>query len=244
MTLDRVNLDVHERERWVVLGPNGCGKTTLLRLLSLHLHPSRGDVWVNGALLGTFDVRTTRKRLSYVSASFATELRPALTAHEAVMTAAHGALETWWHEYTDHDRARADSCLADMGVARLSGAPLSTLSSGELQRVLIARALMCDPVALLFDEPTARLDLGGRELVVALLDDFARTRPLLPMVTVTHHVDEIPVSATHCAMMRDGRVVAAGPVDESLTSDTLSECFAMTLRLETRANGRRVAYAP
>lgn len=242
-TLDRVTLEIHDGERWVILGPNGCGKTTLLRLMSLHLHPSSGDVSVNGELLGTFDVRRVRTRLAHVSASFATELRPALTAHDAVMTAAHGALETWWHEYTDDHRAKATSCLDAMGIAHLAASPLSALSSGELQRVLIARALMCDPMALLFDEPTARLDLGGREHVVGILDGFARSHPRLPMITVTHHVDEIPVTTTHCALMRHGRIVSAGHVDDSLTSGALSDCFGMRLRLERRPNGRRTAYA-
>ena len=242
-TLDDVTLDVCGGERWVILGPNGCGKTTLLRLMSLYLHPSSGDVSVNGDALGTFDVRQVRPRLAYVSASFATELRPALTAHEAVITAAHGALETWWHHYTDDDHARARACLAHMNVAHLADSSLSVLSSGELQRVLIARALMCDPLALLFDEPTARLDLGGREHVVGILDDFARTNPQLPMITVTHHVDEIPTSTTHCALMHNGRIVSAGPIDSSLTAETLTACFGMSLHLEVRPSGRRTAWA-
>lgn len=243
MVLDSVSITVHDGDRWVVLGPNGCGKTTLLRVMSLYLHPSRGEVCVGGAPLGTFDVRSVRARLAYVSASFATELRPALTAHEVVVTAVHGALETWWHDYGDPDHERADGCLAAMGIAHLSGSTLSTMSSGEVQRVLIARALMCDPLALLFDEPTARLDLGGREQVVGILDDVARSHRNVPTVTVTHHVDEIPVSTTHCALMRDGRIIAAGPVDETLTAVSLSECFGMDLVLEHRANGRRTAHA-
>lgn len=243
ITLDSVSLDVHHGERWVILGSNGCGKTTLLRLLSLYLHPSSGDVLINGEALGTFNVRNVRPRLAYVSASFATELRPALTSHEAVMTAAYGALETWWHDYTDSDHARATSCLARMEVDHLTASPLSDLSSGELQRVLIARALMCDPLALLFDEPTARLDLGGREHVVGILDDFARSHQHLPMITVTHHVDEIPVTTTHCALMKNGRIIAAGLIDDTLTDANLSECFDMPLRIEYRPNGRRTAYA-
>ena len=242
-TLDAVTLEVHDGERWVVLGPNGCGKTTLLRLLSLYLHPSSGDVSVNGSSLGTFDIRQVRPRLAYVSASFATELRPQLKARDAVVTAAHGALETWWHRYSDDDHTRANECLDRMGVVHLADSPLSVLSSGELQRVLIARALMCNPLALLFDEPTARLDLGGREHVVGILDEFARSNPRLPMVTVTHHVDEIPVTTTHCALMRQGSVVVAGPVHDTLTADALSDCFGMALHLETRPNGRRTAHA-
>lgn len=241
--LNRATITIHEGERWAILGPNGCGKTTLLRVLALYLHPSSGEVLVNNQRLGTFDVRSVRTRLAYVAASFATELRPALTAHEVVVTAAHGALETWWHEYSDEHHARADACLADMGISHLADSSLSTLSSGEVQRVLIARALMCDPIALLFDEPTARLDLGGREQVVGILDEFAHSHPQLPTVTVTHHVDEIPVTTTHCALMREGQIIAAGLIDDILTAESLSTCFDMKLKMEMRPNGRRVAYS-
>jgi iron complex transport system ATP-binding protein len=103
---------------------------------------------------------------------------------------------------------------------------------------------MCDPIAILLDEPTARLDLGGREQVVRILDEFAHTNPQLPSVTVTHHVDEIPTSTTHCALMRDARVLVAGPIEETLTSQNLSTCFGTPLALEQRPSGRWTAYAP
>jgi iron complex transport system ATP-binding protein len=243
-TVDNVSLSVNESDRWVVLGPNGCGKTTLLKILSLYLHPSSGDISVNGQRLGDFDIRPVRRRLAYVSASLATELRPALTSHEVVMSAMYGALEVWWNDYTPADHARAHECLSQLNVAHLAHSPISLISSGELQRVLLARALMCDPIAILLDEPTARLDLGGREQVVRILDEFAHTNPQLPSVTVTHHVDEIPTSTTHCALMRDAQVLVAGPIEETLTSQNLSTCFGTPLALEQRPSGRWTAYAP
>jgi iron complex transport system ATP-binding protein len=243
-TVNAVSLSVNTSDRWVVLGPNGCGKTTLLKILSLYLHPSSGDIAVNGQTLGNFDIRPVRPRLAYVSASLATELRPALTSHEVVMSARYGALEVWWNDYSPDDHARAHECLAQLGVSHLAESPISLISSGELQRVLLARALMCDPIAILLDEPTARLDLGGREQVVRILDEFAQTNPQLPSVTVTHHVDEIPTSTTHCALMRDGSIVNAGPIRSTLTSQNLSECFGTPLALEQRPSGRWTAYAP
>ena len=243
-TVADVSLAVHQSDRWVLLGPNGCGKTTMLKILSLYLHPSSGDVAINGQKLGEFDIRPVRRRLAYVSASLATELRPALTAHDVVLSALYGALEVWWNDYSSDDHSRADECLDRMNVAHMSQMPISLVSSGELQRVLLARALMCDPIALLLDEPTARLDLGGREHVVRILDDFARAHPLLPSVTVTHHVDEIPPTTTHCALMRDGRIVTSGEIESTLTSESLSECFHTPLTVERRANGRLFAHAP
>ena len=241
--IDGIDLRVESGQHWVVLGPNGCGKTTLLRTLSLSLHPSRGTVAVTGHELGTFDVRTLRPRIAYVSASLAAELRPALTALETVMTAKNGALEPWWHEYTDADRARAAGCLDRMGVAALASRPLGSLSSGEQQRVLLARALMNDPVVVLLDEPSARLDLGGREELVRTLDGFARDNPSLPTVIVTHHVDEIPLSTTHVLLMREGRPVGMGALDTVLDAEGLARCFGMDLVVERRPNGRFTAWA-
>ena len=241
--VDGVTLRVNAGERWVVLGPNGCGKTTLLKVLSLYLHPSHGDIAVLGRSLGTFDVRPVRSRIAYASASLATELRPALTALEVVMTAKNGALETWWHEYDDADRLRARDCLQRMSVGPLENRAFGALSSGEQQRVLLARSLMNDPVCLLLDEPSARLDLGGREHLVRILDRFAGDNPMFPSVIVTHHVDEIPVSTTHAMLMRQGRAVAAGPLPGVLTSRNLSECFGMDLDVSRRGNGRFTAFA-
>jgi iron complex transport system ATP-binding protein len=212
--------------------------------MSLYLHPSKGDVRINGHALGTFDIRPVRPRLAYVSASLASELRPALTALEIVMSAKNGALEVWWHEYDEADKHKARECLARMGVAQHANTPLGALSSGEQQRVLLSRALMTDPIAILLDEPSARLDLGGREQLVQILDEFSRENQTLPSVVVTHHVDEIPASTTHCALMRDGVLIASGPLNETLTSEILTATFGMNLVIERRPNGRLGAYAP
>ena len=238
-----VSMRVHEGQRWVILGPNGCGKTTLLKVMSLYLHPSRGDIAVLGRSLGTFDIRPVRPRIAYASASLGGDLRPALASLEVVMTAKNGALETWWHEYDDADRQRALECLGRMGVQDHAGRPIGSLSSGEQQRVLLARSLMTDPFCLLLDEPSARLDLGGREQLVRILDGFAAENPALPTVIVTHHVDEIPVSTTHCMLLRDGGVIASGQVDDVLSAANLSACFGMDLEVMRRPNGRLSAWA-
>jgi iron complex transport system ATP-binding protein len=240
--LDDVDWTVGADQRWVVLGRNGSGKTTLIRLASLYLHPSHGTVRVLGETLGRTDVRTLRTRIGLASPSLADQLRADLTPTEIVMTAAHAALEPWWHTYTHEQRQRAVELLGQLGCAALADQPFGHLSSGERQRVLLARAMMTDPGLLLFDEPTAGLDLGGREELVASLSVLAGDPAKPPMVLVTHHVEEIPRSFTHVLLLRAGRVAAAGPVSEVLTADALSDCFGLALALDRR-DGRWSARA-
>ena len=242
--VDDLSLELNDGERWVVLGANGCGKTTLLRVLSLYLHPTTGIVTFRGTPLGSFDVRQVRKHIAYSSASLATDLRPALAAIDVVMTAKHGALETWWNDYDESDRQRAHECLAHLEIDSLAHRSFGTLSSGEQQRVLLARTLMCDPHVVLLDEPSARLDLGGRERLVTDLDALATATPRLPMVLVTHHVDEIPTACTHALLMKNGAAVSQGAIEDVLTSANVSECFDINLAVDRRDNRRWTAYRP
>jgi iron complex transport system ATP-binding protein len=167
----------------------------------------------------------------------AMQLRP-----DVVMTAKYAALEPWWHDYDDADRARAVEMLARVGCDALSLHVFSTLSSGERQRVLLARTLFTDPGVILLDEPTAALDLAGREQLVANLDALAADATTPPIVLVTHHVEEIPPSFTHALLLREGKILAKGPIDECMNVETLSACFELPLELERR-DGRWLAWA-
>lgn len=240
--LDGIDLCVEEHERWALLGPNGSGKSTLLRIAAFQVHPTRGDVEVLGVRLGRVDIRRHRQRIGWASAALADSLRPELTAGDVVMTAKHGALEPWWHDYDDADRAAAVACLARMGMGGFAGRAFGTLSSGERQRVLVARTLMGDTGLVLLDEPTAGLDLGARESLVSGLDALAGDPTSAPVVLVTHHVEEIPASFTSVLLLRDGRIVAAGPLASTLTSESLSETFGLPLELR-RSEGRWSATA-
>jgi iron complex transport system ATP-binding protein len=224
-------------ERWAVLGPNGSGKSTLVRIAALQLHPSRGEVDVLGQRLGRTDVRALRRRVGYAAAALADQLRPTITALDVVMTARNAALEPWWHTYEDADRAEARDRLTRLGVGALAEREFGTLSSGERQRVLVARTLMGDIGLVLLDEPSAGLDVGGREWLVAGLDALAADPATPATVLVTHHVEEIPPSFTHALLLRDGAVFAAGPIEETLTPSSLSATFGLRLELDRR--GRR-----
>ena len=242
--VDGVTLHVEHGQNWLVLGANGSGKTTLLRIAAMYEHPSRGTVRVLGEELGRTDVRVLRRRVGYVSAALAAQFRPELSARDVVMTARYAALEPWWHRYDDADRRHAAASLQRMDVAQLADRSLGTLSSGEQQRVFLARSLMNEPGVILLDEPSARLDLRGREQLVAALDQVAFDADAPPFVLVTHHVEEVPTSVSHALLLRDGVAISQGPLDDALTSESLSECFELPLVVERRDDGRFTAWSP
>lgn len=243
--LDDITWSVRGRERWVLLGPNGSGKTTLLQVVGSSLWPTRGEVELLGERLGRVDMRELRRRITMVSASLARALRPGISALDVVLTGRHAALETWWHEYSDQDRDRARSLLADAGFgsAGFAARPFGLLSEGERQQVLLARALMGSPDLLLMDEPAAGLDLGARERLLGRLASLASDPAVPPLIFVTHHLEEIPPGVTHAALLRRARLLAAGPVDEVLTSDAVSDAFDVDVTVERRS-GRFLARAP
>jgi len=240
--LDRIDWDVAEGERWVVLGANGAGKTTLLQLASANLHPSRGTATILGETLGAVDVFELRPRIGLSSAALAERLPPSERVRDVVLTASYAMVGRWREVYEDVDSGRADELLGALGVAHLATRRFGTLSEGERKRVQIARALMTDPELLLLDEPAAGLDLAGREQLVARLATLAADPDAPTMVLVTHHVEEIPPGITHGLLLRDGTVVAAGLIDDVLTADLLSVTFGMPLALD-RTGGRYAARA-
>jgi iron complex transport system ATP-binding protein len=235
LILDTVDWEVRDGERWVVLGPNGAGKTTLLRVASLYLHPSSGSVSVLGERLGRTDVRTLRERIAFSSPALAARLEPSMTALEVVMTARYAALAPWWHQYTETDRTRAMSLLSEWRCRALATHPFPTLSAGERQRVLLARALMNEPGIVLLDEPTAGLDIGGREELVADLATWARDAARPPIVLVTHHLEEVPPGFTHALVLKAGHVLTSGPIADVVTSSVLSEAFDLALTVRHAA---------
>ncbi|MBA0050524.1 ABC transporter ATP-binding protein [Streptomyces sp. AJS327] len=234
--VDDVSWSVKEGERWAILGPNGAGKTTLLNLASSYLFPTSGEVTILGERLGRVDVFELRPRIGMAGVAMADKLPRGQSVLETVLTAAYGMTAHWQEDYEAVDEERARAFLDRLGMSEYLGRKFGTLSEGERKRTLIARAMMSDPELLLLDEPAAGLDLGGREDLVRRLGRLARD-PFAPsMIMVTHHVEEIPPGFTHVLMIRQGRVLAAGPLETELTSRNLSLCFGLPLVLEGRGD--------
>jgi iron complex transport system ATP-binding protein len=229
--LEEIDWTVAPGERWCVLGPNGSGKTTLLQLAAARLWPTAGSVEILGARLGRVDVRTLRPRVALVSGAVTRQLRADLPARDVVASGRHGALETWWNRYTPHDWERADQLLERGGVGHIGDRAFGVISEGERQQVLLARALMGEPELIFLDEPFAGLDLGARERLLVQLAALAGDPASPPLVLVTHHCEEIPPRFTHGGLLRRGRLLAAGPLRDVITSERVSACFDVKVRV-------------
>ncbi|WP_427017931.1 ABC transporter ATP-binding protein [Pseudarthrobacter sp. P1] len=235
--LDSVDWEVKEGERWVVLGPNGAGKTTLLQIASARMHPTRGVAGILDEVLGAVDVFELRPRIGLASAALANQIPENEKVLNVVVTAAYGFTGRWREAYDRADERRAFNLLEDWGMSTFMNRSFASLSEGERKRVQIARALMSDPELLLLDEPGAGLDLAGREDLVRRLSELANDEDAPAMVLVTHHLEEVPPGFTHALLLRDGAVVAKGPLAEVLTEEHLSATFGLPLAVS--ANGGR-----
>ncbi|MCS3842437.1 ABC transporter ATP-binding protein [Microbacterium sp. AK031] len=240
--VDHVTWQVADDQRWVVLGPNGAGKTTLLQLGDTLMHPSGGTVTILGETLGRTDVFELRPRIGFASSAMAKRIPRDESVLNVVLTAAYSVTGRWNEQYENIDERRALRVLGEWKLEHLADRTFGTLSDGEQKRVQIARAVMTDPELLLLDEPTASLDLGAREELLGLLSGYASSPTTPAMVMVTHHVEEIPVGFTHVLLIRDGGIVAAGPIADALTADALTEAFGMPISLSA-ADGRYAARA-
>lgn len=219
-------------ERWVIVGPNGAGKTSLLRIAAAAEHPSSGIAHVLGERLGRVDVTELRARIGLSSSALAQRVPDDEVVRDLVVSAGYAVLGRWRERYEDIDYRRAIDMLESLGAEHLAERSYGTLSEGERKRVQIARALMTDPELLLLDEPAAGLDLGGREELVARLADLAADPDAPALVLVTHHVEEVPPGFSHCMLLSEGRVVAAGLLSDVLTAENLSAAFGQSIALE------------
>jgi iron complex transport system ATP-binding protein len=231
---------VRRGEHWAILGPNGCGKTTLLKALLGYLSPTAGGIALLGQRYGAADWRDVRLELGIVTSALQASVPAAEPALETVVSGRYAQLDLWM-KVTRADAAAARKLLRFLGGAQLAEREWQFLSQGERQRVLIARALMARPKLLILDEPCAGLDPVAREHFLRFIGKLAR-RPRGPaLVLVTHHVEEILPCFSHALLLRGGRVTAAGPRAATLTSKKLSAAFGAPLRLARRAGRYRLA---
>jgi iron complex transport system ATP-binding protein len=241
--LREVDWSVRRGEHWAVLGPNGCGKTSLLRALTGYLTPSAGEISLLGRRYGETDWRELRRRVGLVTSALQAGVPPAEPALETVISGKFAQLDLW-APVTRADRAAGRRWLRFTGCAALAEREWLYLSQGERQRVLIARALMARPQILILDEPCAGLDPAAREDFLGFLASLARRRPAPALVLVTHHVEEITPIFTHALVLKGGQALAAGPRRQTLTAAILGNAFGVPVRLGSRGGRLRLTLHP
>jgi iron complex transport system ATP-binding protein len=227
--LQDVNLHVNEGEHWVILGKNGSGKTTLLELLNGYEFPSSGQVEVLGNRYGQCDVREVRKSIGYISQSLFEKLNLSDPVWQVVATGEYAFLR-FYQEISDEVKEKAGRMLERVRLAHLRDQPLGTLSQGERKKVMLARSLMLNPAILIMDEPAAGLDLYERERLLNDINELSRQK--ITVIYVTHHIEEIIPLFTHVALIEQGKLVAAGPKKDVLTSELLLRTFDVKVSLE------------
>jgi iron complex transport system ATP-binding protein len=237
--LDRIDLSVGPGEHWALLGPNGAGKSTLLSLASAQKFPSRGTVTVLGQQLGKVDLRELRRSIGIVDVRL--RLPGELSVASYVATGATQTVQALG-PITDAIRVRCDQLLERLGLSAIADRSIAVCSQGERARARLARSLLARPSLLLLDEPASGLDLPGRADLLAAVEAAMAAEPSLASITVAHHLEELPSSTTHVALLRAGRIVAQGGV--ALLSDerALSACFGRRVRAHP-VDGRWFAIA-
>ena len=229
--LSDITWSVKDNERWVIVGPNGAGKTTLLKIAAAQLQPSTGTASVLGETLGEINVFDLRTRIGFASTAIASRIPNSENVLDAVMTASYAVTGRFKEKYDDVDERRARRVLTEWHLSDYADRPFGTLSDGERKRVQIARAVMPDPELLLLDEPVASLDIGSREATIKILSGYA-SHPAAPaIIMVTHHLEEIPAGFTHALVLNQGRIIASGPINHTLTTEKLSEAYGLALEV-------------
>ena len=237
--IDGVGWQVGTGERWALLGPNGCGKSTLLKLAVGQLWPTTGRIERLGAEYQ--DLRELWRRIGIVADTVAREIpadEPALDTVTSGCLAQLGLKFFVGMEPSDADRKRAGMQLDRVGCGHLATRPFGVLSQGERQKVLIARALVADPLLLVLDEPCDGMDPGARERFLGWLGPHLREAMAPAVVLVTHHVEEIVPEFDRTLVLHEGRVLASGPTGEVLTREVFERLYDTRLDRLERAGGR------
>jgi iron complex transport system ATP-binding protein len=227
---------VRPGEHWAILGPNGSGKTSLLKSITGYLSATSGEIALLGKTYGESDWRDLRLQVGIVTSALQASIPPAEPALETVVSGRYAQLDLWAHP-TRAERAEGRRLLRFVGGARLAGREWAYLSQGERQRILIARALMARPRLLILDEPCAGLDPVAREEFLWFVEILAKRRGGPALVLVTHHAEEIMPSFTHALLLREGLVFASGPKSSVVTSRRLGGAFGARISVR-KAGGR------
>ncbi len=242
IALDDFSLRIGADEHVAILGPNGCGKSTLIKTITRECYPVvqndvRGDVRENSwmKLLGheTWDVFKLREHMGIVSNDLMLSCTGDASGRDVVLSGFFSSTAIWPNHTVDPEKIKlADAALADLKIFHLADRPVCEMSSGEARRVLIARALVHKPGALLFDEPCNSLDLSAQKSVRQTMRTLANSGRAI--ILVTHELADIVPEIGRVVLMNHGRVVADGPKKEILQVDRLAALFGVSVEMAHR----------
>ncbi|MCX6695886.1 MAG: ABC transporter ATP-binding protein [Candidatus Altiarchaeota archaeon] len=230
--LQDVSWSIGKGEHWALLGENGSGKTTILKIVTGYLWPTKGDVHVLGKHFGEIDLRELRKSIGFVASAIHDRVPFNDSAIEVVLSGRYASIGLW-EKPSAADVKRARGLIAFMECNGLEDRSFGTLSQGEQQRILIARALMPDPRLLILDEPCVSLDLAARERFLKTVSKLCRKKGLT-LIYVTHHIEEIVPEVTHAVILKKGEVYAKGRKSKTLSSKKLGDALGVKIIVEEK----------
>lgn len=222
--LNNVTWQVNKGEHWAILGLNGSGKTSLLKLITAEYWTSQGSVEVLGNKFGGTDISNMRTKIGIVGSFIAERLSPHMLAEKIVLTGKYKS-SILYTEYGEKELEEARQMLISIGGEHLLGRIYASLSQGEKQLLLIARSLMESPEILILDEATSGLDLFAREKLLRQIEQITNLPKAPTILYVTHHAEEITRSFTHVLLLKKGQIIAKGPKNEVLTETILSDFY-------------------
>lgn len=233
--LKNIDWDVKNGEHWSILGLNGSGKTTLLNVINGYIYPTIGQVTILGEIFGKTYIPDLRKQIGLVSASIQQQIQDFESVLSIVLSGKFGSIGLWEAvEKTDVEAAQNYMKLLNCG--HLQEQEYGTLSQGERQRVLIARALMANPKILILDEPCNGLDIITREELLKIIHQLSKSKECPTLIYVTHHVEEILPCFTHTLLLKNGEVFNQGLTNVLLNENTLSNFYDRPVSVQNEQN--------
>ncbi|AMB99024.1 ABC transporter [Aerococcus urinaehominis] len=235
--LQDINWTIYPGQHWALLGLNGSGKTSLMKILSGYEFPSSGQVEVLGHIFGKSSIPKLRERIGLVTNWLSQQMPDYMTVEDVILTGKFASIGLY-QPVSDQDRQAARVLLDQFNLAAFGQRRLSTLSQGERQNIFILRALITEPDLLILDEPNNSLDLFAREQLLAFIEDLVAHRPGLSLMLITHHTEDITAAFNHCLLLRDGKIFKQGPKAEVFRQDVLADFYEQPIDIRPYLNQR------